>query len=84
MIEDALASEGSETEIEIELLCGCDCGQQDNTHCEHGVNNCGLCDCETGYSGPCSRSVLCIKLFINIDLPSCMEIVISSVSFKGR
>lgn len=54
MIEDALASEASQTEIEVELLCGCDCGQQDNTHCNNGINECGICNCEAGWSGSSS------------------------------
>ncbi|XP_048510673.1 integrin beta-nu isoform X2 [Athalia rosae] len=51
VIEDALASEASETEIEVELLCGCDCDPQDDSYCNNGKNECGLCECETGWSG---------------------------------
>ncbi|CAL7940439.1 unnamed protein product [Xylocopa violacea] len=51
VIEDALASEISETVIDIELLCGCDCENSYNFYCVHGINNCGLCKCDTGWSG---------------------------------
>ncbi|XP_046493057.1 integrin beta-nu [Neodiprion pinetum] len=51
VIQDALASEASQTEIEIELMCGCDCGKQDDTYCNQGVNECGLCKCDAGWSG---------------------------------
>ncbi|RLU15411.1 hypothetical protein DMN91_012405 [Ooceraea biroi] len=50
-IDDALASEASEVQIEIELLCGCDCKNEESSHCEHGINECGVCKCNLGWSG---------------------------------
>ncbi|XP_011864288.1 PREDICTED: integrin beta-nu isoform X1 [Vollenhovia emeryi] len=51
VIDDALASEASEVQIEVELLCGCDCKNVENSYCEHGVNECGICKCNFGWSG---------------------------------
>lgn len=50
-IDDALASEASEVQIEVELLCGCDCKNEKSTYCEHGINECGVCKCDLGWSG---------------------------------
>lgn len=51
VIDDALASEASEVQIEVELLCGCDCKNVESSRCEHGVNECGICKCDFGWSG---------------------------------
>ncbi|XP_031850006.1 integrin beta-nu [Nomia melanderi] len=51
IIEDALASKASEIVIEVELLCGCNCKDSHNSHCLHGSDECGLCKCDSGWSG---------------------------------
>ncbi|KAK2584328.1 hypothetical protein KPH14_006719 [Odynerus spinipes] len=51
VIDDALASEASEVIVEVELLCGCNCKDQQSSHCENGVNECGICKCDPGWSG---------------------------------
>ncbi|XP_020300729.1 integrin beta-nu-like isoform X2 [Pseudomyrmex gracilis] len=51
IIDDALASEASEVRIEVELLCGCDCKSVESPHCQHGVDECGVCKCDFGWSG---------------------------------
>ncbi|KAG7198720.1 hypothetical protein KM043_001711 [Ampulex compressa] len=51
IIDDALASEASEVLVEVELLCGCDCKNLENSRCGHGSNECGLCKCDVGWSG---------------------------------
>lgn len=51
VIEDALASQLSNVIIDVELLCGCNCKDTENFHCQHGTNECGLCKCESGWSG---------------------------------
>ncbi|KAL6254269.1 hypothetical protein P5V15_014884 [Pogonomyrmex californicus] len=51
IIDDALASEASEVQIEVELLCGCDCKNVKSSYCKHGINECGICKCDFGWSG---------------------------------
>lgn len=51
VIDDALASEASEVIVEVELLCGCNCKDQRSTYCENGINECGICKCDPGWSG---------------------------------
>ncbi|XP_046835815.1 integrin beta-nu [Vespa crabro] len=51
VIDDALASEASEIIVEVELLCGCNCKEQESSHCKNGVNECGICKCDPGWSG---------------------------------
>lgn len=51
VIDDALASEASEVRIEVELLCGCDCKNVESSRCEHGIDECGICKCDFGWSG---------------------------------
>lgn len=53
VIDDVLASEASEMQIEIDLLCGCDCENAESSHCKHGVDECGICKCDRGWSGRC-------------------------------
>ncbi|XP_067216749.1 integrin beta-nu isoform X2 [Linepithema humile] len=71
VIDDALASEASEVQIEVELLCGCDCKNVKSLYCEHGVNECGICKCDFGWSGetcncdessPTENRLLCIPV----------------------
>ncbi|XP_015585793.1 integrin beta-PS, partial [Cephus cinctus] len=51
VIDDALASEASEVIVEVELQCGCDCGTAINSKCINGINECGICKCDFGWSG---------------------------------
>ncbi|XP_076167863.1 integrin beta-nu [Ptiloglossa arizonensis] len=51
VIEDALASEASKMVVEIELLCGCNCKDSESSRCQHGTSECGLCKCDSGWSG---------------------------------
>ncbi|XP_034935978.1 integrin beta-nu [Chelonus insularis] len=69
VIDDALASEVSESMIEVELQCGCDC-EKKSPHCNNGIDECGICRCNHGWSGEtcdCDESnwtenrLLCIK-----------------------
>ncbi|XP_011300911.1 integrin beta-nu [Fopius arisanus] len=50
-IDDVLASEASETVIEVELQCGCDCENPNSSHCNYGTDVCGICQCNRGWSG---------------------------------
>ena len=51
LIEDALASEVSKVVVDVELLCGCNCKDTESSRCKHGTDECGLCKCDSGWSG---------------------------------
>lgn len=51
MIEDELASQLSNIIIDVELLCGCNCKDTESSYCQHGTYECGLCKCDSGWSG---------------------------------
>ncbi|KAI4479526.1 hypothetical protein M0804_010923 [Polistes exclamans] len=51
IIDDALASEASEIIVQVELLCGCNCKDQESSRCQNGINECGICKCDPGWSG---------------------------------
>ena len=51
VIEDALASEVSQVVVEVELACGCNCKDSEDSPCEHGTDECGICKCNNGWSG---------------------------------
>lgn len=68
VIDDALASEASEVQIEVELLCGCDCKNIESSYCEHGVNECGICKCDFGWSGRSTQCFFHTFLYENLFL----------------
>ncbi|XP_063975895.1 integrin beta-nu-like [Diachasmimorpha longicaudata] len=51
VIDDALASEASKTIIDVQLQCGCDCENPNSPHCNHGIDECGICKCDHAWSG---------------------------------
>ncbi|XP_071876633.1 integrin beta-nu isoform X1 [Bombus fervidus] len=51
VIEDALASQLSNIIIDVEFLCGCNCKDTESSYCQHGTYECGLCKCDSGWSG---------------------------------
>lgn len=51
VIEDELASQLSNIIIDVELLCGCNCKDTESSYCQHGTYECGLCKCDSGWSG---------------------------------
>lgn len=70
MIDDALASEVSEVQIEVEFLCGCDCKNVESLHCEHGADECGVCKCDFGWSG---KSAYSFSLYTRTTLQGCVS-----------
>ncbi|KOC66084.1 Integrin beta-nu [Habropoda laboriosa] len=70
VIEDALASEVSKVVIDVDLICGCNCKDSEDSHCEHGTNECGLCKCNFGWSGETCK---CDESSLVNNVLQCME-----------
>lgn len=70
VIEDALASELSKIVIDVELVCGCNCQNSESTHCNHGIDECGVCKCNSGWSGEICD---CNKNSLENNVQQCMD-----------